>query len=48
MDGRTRAAVDWLLASDEPAIRLLTRRDVLGREGRRAGESNRAVIAGRR
>src|SRR5262245_66411212 len=26
----SQAAVDWLLRSDEPAIRLLTRRDVLG------------------
>jgi hypothetical protein len=30
MDERTSNAVDWLLESDEPAIRLLTRRDVLG------------------
>src|SRR6266851_2006047 len=30
MEQRTRAAVGWLLNSDEPAIRLLTRRDVLG------------------
>jgi hypothetical protein len=27
---RTSAAIDWLLRSDEPAIRLLARRDVLG------------------
>src|SRR5262245_66313337 len=26
----SNAAVDWLLRSDEPAIRSLTRRDVLG------------------
>jgi hypothetical protein len=24
------AAVNWLLSSDEPAVRFLTRRDVLG------------------
>jgi hypothetical protein len=30
MDERTSRAVDWLLESDEPAIRHLTRRDVLG------------------
>jgi hypothetical protein len=29
MDEATRSAVDWLLASTEPAIRHLTRRDVL-------------------
>ena len=27
---RTSAAIDWLLRSDEPAIRLLARRDILG------------------
>ena len=30
----SHAAVDWLLRSDEPAIRLLTRRDVLGERPR--------------
>ncbi len=30
MDARDTAAVDWLLASEEPAVRMLTRRDVLG------------------
>jgi len=30
MEARGLAAVDWLLASPEPAVRLLTRRDVLG------------------
>ena len=30
MDARDNAAVDWLLASAEPAVRMLTRRDVLG------------------
>ncbi|MCI0686211.1 MAG: hypothetical protein L0Y54_03080 [Sporichthyaceae bacterium] len=33
MDGH--AAVDWLLRSDEPAIRFLTRRDVLGERSTR-------------
>ncbi len=32
MDQRTEAAVDWLLHSDEPAIRLMCRRDVLGED----------------
>ena len=32
MDSGTRSAVDWLLASDEPAVRLLARRDVLGEQ----------------
>ena len=30
MSDLTRAAVEWLLASDEPAIRGMTRRDLLG------------------
>lgn len=30
MDGQTGAAVDWLLSSAEPAVRMLTRRDLLG------------------
>ena len=29
MDDRTRKAIDWLLASDEPAIRGMARRDLL-------------------
>jgi hypothetical protein len=29
VDQRTRAALDWLLSSDEPAIRMLARRDLL-------------------
>jgi hypothetical protein len=42
-DPRTRAAVAWLLGSGEPAIRLLTRRDLLGeRADRDAGQ----VLAG--
>lgn len=43
MDRRTRAAVTWLLDSDEPAIRRLTRRDVLGE---RADEDAARVLAG--
>jgi hypothetical protein len=31
MEQRALAAVNWLLDSSEPAIRLMTRRDVLGR-----------------
>ena len=30
MDSRTHAAITWLLNCDEPAIRLMTRRDPLG------------------
>lgn len=30
MEARTSTAVDWLLGSEEPAVRMLTRRDVLG------------------
>ncbi len=30
VDARTQDAVDWLLQSDEPAIRMLARRDLLG------------------
>jgi hypothetical protein len=43
MDQRTLAAVDWLLGSGEPAIRLLARRDILGE---RAGEDAAQVLAG--
>ena len=32
MDQRTAFAVDWLLQSEEPAIRLMCRRDLLGEE----------------
>ena len=32
VDDRTKAAVNWLLHSDEPAIRLMTRRDLLGEQ----------------
>jgi hypothetical protein len=30
LDRRTSYAVEWLLSCDEPAIRAMTRRDVLG------------------
>jgi hypothetical protein len=43
MDPQTHAAVTWLLNSDEPAIRLMTRRDVLGEQ---AGEDAAQVLAG--
>jgi hypothetical protein len=39
----TRAAIDWLLASDEPAIRALTRRDLLDRAD---GESDADLLSG--
>jgi len=37
-DERTGCAVDWLLSSEEPAVRLLTRRDVLGEDVVLTGE----------
>ncbi len=43
MDPRTHAAVTWLLNCDEPAIRLLTRRDVLGEQ---ADQDAGQVLAG--
>jgi hypothetical protein len=43
MDPATHTVVTWLLASDEPAIRLMTRRDVLGEQ---ADESPGQVLAG--
>jgi hypothetical protein len=43
MDARTDTAVAWLLTSSEPAIRLLTRRDVLGGQ---AEEDTGQVLAG--
>jgi hypothetical protein len=33
VDEATSSAIGWLLGSDEPAIRMLTRRDVLGEPG---------------
>jgi hypothetical protein len=48
----TASAVEWLLASDEPAVRLLTRRDVLGEHAAEedvlAGPWVRATAAGSR
>ena len=43
MDPRTHPAVAWLLNSGEPAIRLMTRRDVLGEQ---AAEDAGRVLAG--
>ena len=43
MDPRTHAAVTWLLNCGEPAIRLMTRRDVLGEQ---ADEDAGQVLAG--
>ena len=43
MDTRTHAAVTWLLNCGEPAIRLMTRRDVLGEQ---ADEDACQVLAG--
>jgi hypothetical protein len=38
MDERTSGAVNWLLSSAEPAVRLLARRDLLGQDTARAGD----------
>jgi hypothetical protein len=43
MDPRTQAAVTWLLHCDEPAIRLMTRRDLLGEQ---AADDAGRVLAG--
>jgi hypothetical protein len=43
MDPRTHAAVTWLLHCGEPAIGLMTRRDVLGEQ---AAEDTGRVLAG--
>ena len=43
MDTRTHAAVAWLLTSGEPAIRLMTRRDLLGED---ADDDAGQVLAG--
>ena len=43
MDPRTHAAITWLLNSGEPAIRLMTRRDLLGEQ---ADEDAGQVLAG--
>ena len=42
MDGRTEAAVQWLLESEEPAIRMMARRDLLGEP---EGETEAEVAA---
>lgn len=44
MDATTEAAVDWLLGSEEPAVRVLTRRNVLGRPP--ADDDTDRVLAG--
>jgi hypothetical protein len=51
MDERDRAAVAWLLASDEPAIRVLTRRRLLGErivepDAVMTGDKVRALLSG--
>ncbi len=52
MEQRTLATVNWLLDSSEPAIRLMTRRDVLGEEDSRddgvvlAGAKVAALLSG--
>ena len=38
MDGKARDAVNWLLSSTEPAVRLLARRDLLGEDVADVGE----------
>ena len=43
MDPQTHAAITWLLTSGEPAIRLMTRRDLLGEQ---ADDSAGQVLAG--
>ena len=45
MDDPTRAAVAWLLASDEPAVRYLTRRDLLGDPDSEAAADAARVLA---
>lgn len=43
MDQRTSTALNWLLGSDEPAIRLLARRELLGE---RTGDDAGRVLSG--
>src|SRR5918993_446811 len=43
-DAPTRAAVAWLLASDEPAVRYLTRRDLLGDPDSEAAAADAARV----
>jgi hypothetical protein len=43
----TAAAVAWLLSSNEPAVRYLTRRDVLGdRDGAAAAADAAQILEG--
>ena len=42
MDDTTSGAVNWLLSSAEPAVRMLARRDLLGQDTARDGD----VLAG--
>ena len=42
MDDKTSGAVNWLLCSAEPAVRMLARRDLLGQDIAHAGD----VLAG--
>jgi hypothetical protein len=46
LDEQPQAAVEWLLGSSEPGIRLLTRRELLGEEG--ANTDGPEVLAGRK
>jgi hypothetical protein len=52
MDEPSDAAIQWLLTSDEPAVRFLTRRDVLGeaapREDTLEGPKVRLLFSGQR
>jgi hypothetical protein len=45
VDEPTSYAIDWLLGSDEPAIRMLTRRDVLG-EAAETDKGRDAILTG--
>jgi hypothetical protein len=45
MDPPLNSAVTWLLGSDEPAIRVLARRDVLAEEADAGADADR-VLAG--
>jgi hypothetical protein len=38
MNDKTSGAVNWLLSSAEPAVRLLVRRDLLGQDAAGTGE----------
>lgn len=47
MDPQTHSAVGWLLGSDEPAVRVLARRDVLGEPPAADADADQ-VLAGAR